>query len=63
VYTGFWWKSLREGDHLEDSGVDKRIILKWVFEKWGGSLDWMELDQDRYRWRALVKRVMDIRVL
>jgi hypothetical protein len=25
---------LREGDHLEDSGVDVRIILKSIFKKW-----------------------------
>jgi hypothetical protein len=28
---GFWWGSLREGDHLKDPDVDGRIILKWVF--------------------------------
>jgi hypothetical protein len=27
VYTGFWWENLRENDHLEDPGVDGRIIL------------------------------------
>ena len=25
---------MREGDHLEDPGVDWRIILKWILEKW-----------------------------
>jgi hypothetical protein len=26
VHTGFWCGDLREGDHLEDPGVDGRII-------------------------------------
>jgi hypothetical protein len=29
-------RKLREGDHLKDSGVDGRIILKWIFERLGG---------------------------
>jgi hypothetical protein len=32
VQTGFWWENLREGDNLKDSGIDGRIILKWIFE-------------------------------
>jgi hypothetical protein len=25
-----------EGEHFEDQGVDRRIILKWFLEKWNG---------------------------
>ena len=35
VCTGFWWGNLRKRDHLEDPGVDVKIILGWVFRKWG----------------------------
>jgi len=34
AYTGFWWGILRKRDYLEDSGVDGRIIIKWIFRKW-----------------------------
>jgi len=30
-YTGFWWGYLRERDHLEDPGVDGRIIIRRIF--------------------------------
>jgi len=31
VCTGFWWGNLRERDHLEDPGIDTKIVLKWIF--------------------------------
>jgi hypothetical protein len=37
------------GDHLEDPGVDRRIILKWIFERLGGGVDWIDLAEDRVR--------------
>jgi hypothetical protein len=62
VHTGFWWGDLRQGDYLGDSGVDGRIILKWIFKKWDGGMDWIELAQDRDSWRDVVNAVMNLRV-
>jgi len=50
---GFGVGNRRESDHLEDPGVDERIILRWVFRKWDEGVDWIDLAQDRDRWRAL----------
>jgi len=45
---------------LGDPGVGGRIILRWIFRKWDvGGMDWIELAQDRDRWRALVNAVMN----
>ena len=50
-------------DHLEDPGLDVRIILRWKFSKWdGGGMDWIDLAQERERWRALLNAVMNLRV-
>jgi hypothetical protein len=34
VYTESWWENLKERDHSEDSGIDGRIVLRWIFRKW-----------------------------
>jgi hypothetical protein len=49
VYAGCWWGILRGRGHLEDPDVDGRIILKWIFMKWVGGMDWIDLLHDRDR--------------
>ena len=34
--TKFRWGNLRERDHLEDQGIEGRIILRLNFRKWDG---------------------------
>jgi len=50
VYSGFWWGSLKEKDHLGDRGIDKRIILRWIFRKWDVGVltgsSWLRIGKD-----------------
>jgi hypothetical protein len=62
VCTGFWWGNLRRRPlgrprHRWEDNI--RIDLR---EVGCGFVDWMELAQDRGRWRALASAVMNLRV-
>jgi hypothetical protein len=51
MHIGYWWVSQKERDHWEDkdvSGYD--------------GMDWIDLAQDRDKWRALLNTVMKLRV-
>jgi len=48
MHAGVWWGSLREGNHMEDQGVGRRVALEFVFKKWfEGCMDWIDLDEGR----------------
>ena len=40
---------VKEKNHLEDLDLDGRIILKDTFKKQNGSVDWIDLAQNRGR--------------
>jgi hypothetical protein len=54
VCTGCWWGSLRERGHRREDNI--KMDLQ---EVGGGRGDWVELAQDRDRWRAFVGTVRD----
>jgi len=37
---------LKESGHLEESGVDGRIILRWIFREWDEEIKWIDLAED-----------------
>ena len=56
-----WWGNLRERNHLEDVGVDGRMILKCIFKKRElGGMEWITVAVDRDRWRAYVNATMNL---
>jgi hypothetical protein len=57
-------KVYKEGGHSEDRGVDGRMGSECILRRlaWG-SVEWIQLAQDRDRWRAFVNTVKNLRVL
>jgi hypothetical protein len=47
LHPGFWWEKPTEGEHLEDLGIDRRIIMRWILKNWVGEartgLIWLRL--------------------
>jgi hypothetical protein len=60
----FWWGNLKGRDHLENLGVNGRMILKRILKKtvWY-DVDWIDLAQDKDNWWTLVNAVMNFWVL
>jgi len=43
-----------------DISVLPSVKLRWIFGKWDGGVDWIELAQGRDRWHILVNVVMNL---
>jgi len=56
-HAGFWW------GNLNDTGIDWRIILKWIFkERVWEDMNWICLAEGRDKWRAVMNTVVNFRV-
>jgi hypothetical protein len=62
VLAGFRWRNLRKKDQFEDLGVGARIILKYIFNKWDGGMDWIYLVQKWVMFGTFVIAVRNLRV-
>jgi hypothetical protein len=49
VHAGFSWGDRKERDHLKDLGESGSAILKWIFRKWDGDMNNIDLAKDRDR--------------
>jgi hypothetical protein len=43
-----------ERNRLDDLEVDGKIILRWIFKKWDGDMDCIDLAHDKDGWRDVV---------
>jgi hypothetical protein len=58
----FAYQPIFSTSDLEDQGIDGKIILKLILNKWDGVMDRIDLAQVRFRWRAVVNAAMNLRV-
>lgn len=47
LHIEFCEENLRQREHLEYLGACGKIILKWIFKKYEGSISWFDLGQNR----------------
>jgi hypothetical protein len=63
VYTGFGWKKPEEKGPLKRPRRKWEDYIKMDLQEVGCvGMDWIEMAQDRDRWRALVTAVMNLQV-
>jgi hypothetical protein len=60
----FWWETEKKKGSLGRPSRRWEDGIRMDLREIGlGSVEWIQLAQDRYRWRALVNTLMNLRVL
>ena len=63
MHIGFWWENLREKRPLGRPRHRWEDNIKMDLREVGcGGMDWVDLAQDRDRWRAVMNMVMNLPV-
>ena len=60
VHTGILVGNLKGRDCVEDPASDGILILSWIFRKWNGGIDWIDLAESRGSWLPRVSAVMNL---
>ena len=61
IHIGYQGRQKEREDYKDKDKVGW-IILKWILEIGWGGIDWIDLAQNRDKWRALVYMAMNLRV-
>jgi hypothetical protein len=63
MHIGFWRDIQKEIYCWAEQTVGRWIILKWIIREigWDG-MDWIDLDQDRDQWKALMNTIINLRI-
>ena len=62
VHREFWWRNLRGKRQLGRTRHRWEDNIKMDLQEMGRGMAWIDLDQDRDRWRPLVNVVMNLRI-
>jgi hypothetical protein len=62
MHEGFWWRNLRETDHLKKPRRKWEDNIEIDLQGIGGGVDWIHLAQDTDKWWSVVNTVIIRRV-
>ena len=62
IGAGFWLGNVKKRDDLEDLGIERKTILKWILKMRMEDMDWINVARDRDKWLVVMNVVMNRQV-